>query len=110
MRAMLLAAGRGALGFQWFLLITPLLVLLSRKAPRAPVIFGIAGAVITFVSLPNLRYVYPALPLISIGLSWLLCELPAFLLPAAAIFTVVSVLLPFAPNSITPYRRGSCTQ
>lgn len=84
----------GALGFQYFLLLAPLLLLLSRKAPRGPVLFALAGAVITFISLPNLRYLYPALPLFSIGLSWLLCEIPAFSFAAAAILAVNLWFLP----------------
>ncbi len=78
---------KGALGFQYFLLLPSLLLLLFRRdaPPRALVLFGLAGAVITFVSLPNLRYLYPALPLISIGLAWLLAEVPLVTIAAAAI-------------------------
>jgi hypothetical protein len=86
----------GALGFQYFLLLAPLLLLLSRKAPRGLIFFGLTGAVITFVSVPNLRYVYPALPLLSIGLGWLICEMPAMLLVAVAILGLNLWFLPAA--------------
>jgi len=84
----------GAMGFQYFLLLPPLLILLSRKGPRAPVWFGAAGAVITFLSLPNLRYLYPAMPLVSIGIAWLLAELPAMSLACAGIAAVNLWFLP----------------
>ena len=81
---------QGALGFQYFLLLPVLLLLLFRRnaPPRALVLFGLAGAVITFVSVPNLRYLYPALPLISIGLAWLLAEAPPMILPAVAMLAL----------------------
>ncbi len=77
---------QGALGFQYFLLLPALLLLLFRRnaPPRVLVLFGLAGAVITFVSVPNLRYLYPALPLISIGIAWVLAEVPLMILPAVA--------------------------
>jgi len=77
---------QGALGFQYFLLLPALLLLLFRRnaPPRVLVLFGLAGAVITFVSVPNLRYLYPALPLISIGIAWVLAEVPLMILPVVA--------------------------
>ena len=86
----------GALGFQYFLLLLPLLLLFRRKAPWAPVAFGAAGAVITFWSVPNLRYLYPALPLISIGLGWMLSEIPALVF---AMVPVMALNLWFLPSS-----------
>ena len=90
----------GALGFQYFLLLAPLLLLLCiafrTKAPRAPVLFALTGAVITFVSLPNLRYVYPALALLSIGIGWLLAELPAL---SMAIIPMTALNIWFMPAS-----------
>jgi hypothetical protein len=80
---------KGALGFQYFLLLPPLLLLLFRRdAPRAPVLFGLTGAAITFVSLPNLRYLYPAMPLISIGLAWLVSQAPLLTIAASAILAL----------------------
>ncbi len=77
---------KGALGFQYFVLLPPLLLLLSRKAPRAPVLIGVAGAVLTLASIPNLRYLYPAMPLVSIGIAWMMAEMP-WTIAAAAVLT-----------------------
>jgi hypothetical protein len=67
----------GALGFQYFLLLPALLVLWNRRTPGVLIAFALAGAAVSFVSLPNIRYLYPALPLLSIGFGWLLSEIPA---------------------------------
>ncbi len=75
----------GALGFQYFLLLPTLLILWNRRTPSMLIAFALAGAVISFVSLPNLRYVYPALPLLSIGFAWLLSEIPPIAAGAAAL-------------------------
>jgi hypothetical protein len=66
----------GALGFQYFLLLPALLVLWNRRAPGTLMAFALTGAAISFVSLPNIRYLYPALPLLSIGFAWLMAEIP----------------------------------
>ncbi len=89
---------QGALGFQYFLLLPPLLLLLlfRRDSPRAPVLFAVTGAVITFASLANLRYLYPALPLISIGIAWLMAEFPPITIAAAVI---LGLNVWFAPSS-----------
>src|SRR5262249_18839935 len=86
----------GAMGFQYFILLFPALAALNRKGPLIPVAIGIAGAALTYFSLPNLRYLYPALPLISIGLAWLIAEMPRFL-PAAIV--VLGLNLWFLPSS-----------
>jgi hypothetical protein len=65
----------GALGFQYFLFLPAMLILWNRRAPGALIAIGLAGAAITFVPLPNLRYVYPALPLVSMGIAWLISEI-----------------------------------
>ena len=66
----------GSLGFQYFLLLVPLLFFLKRGAPRALLGLGAGGALLTFATLPNLRYLYPALPLLSIGIAWLISQIP----------------------------------
>ena len=76
----------GALGFQYFLLLPAVLVLWNRRAPGALIAFALVGAAISFVSLPNIRYLYPALPLLSIGFAWLLAEIPA--IAAGAVFLI----------------------
>jgi hypothetical protein len=82
----------GALGFQYFVLLPALLILWSRRAPGALIAFALAGAVISFVSLPNIRYLYPALPLLSIGFAWLLSEIPAM---TAGVITLIALNLYF---------------
>ncbi|MBZ5604948.1 MAG: hypothetical protein LAO79_21840, partial [Acidobacteriia bacterium] len=86
----------GALGFQYFLLLLPLLFLLNRKAPRVPILAGVAGAIVTFASLPNLRYLYPAMPLVSIGLAWMIAEIPWLAWGAAAMVALNLWFLPAA--------------
>jgi len=48
-------------------LLAPLLLIAfippsNRRAPRAFIAIGICGAALIFLTQPNLRYVYPALP------------------------------------------------
>jgi hypothetical protein len=64
----------GSVGFQHFLLLAPLvvMVILNRGAPRAFVAIGVCGAAIIFATQPNLRYLYPALPFLATGFSWLI--------------------------------------
>ncbi len=66
----------GSFGFQYFLLLPAALILWNRKTPGALLAFGLTGALLSFVSLPNLRYLFPAMPLLSIGFAWLLAEIP----------------------------------
>jgi len=69
----------GAFGFQYFLLVPLVLLLWNRRAPHVLLALGLTGAILTFASLPNIRYLYPALPLLSIGIAWLISEAPALL-------------------------------
>ncbi|HML17735.1 MAG TPA: hypothetical protein VK419_11945, partial [Bryobacteraceae bacterium] len=80
----------GSLGFQYFVLPIPLLILLDRRAPRVIVALGAVGALITFATLPNIRYVYPALPLLAIGFAWMNSQIP-FLFGASAAFIVLNL-------------------
>lgn len=66
----------GAFGFQYFLLLPALLILWNRRAPGWLMAIALAGALSSFLSLPNLRYLFPALALISIGFAWLMAEMP----------------------------------
>ena len=82
----------GAVGFQYFLLLLPGAVLLAFRPNRpALVLLAIAGAsVITlFVVAPNLRYMYPALPMFSLILGiYLIAKVPG----AAAVMVAVTLL------------------
>ncbi len=87
----------GALGWQYFLLAVPLLLLLvNGKAPRLPVLIGVAGGILTFASIPNLRYLYPAMPLVSIGIAWMMAEIPWLVWGAAAMVALNVYFLPAA--------------
>jgi hypothetical protein len=86
----------GGFGFQYFLLAPLLLLLWNRRAPHVPLALGLTGAILTFASLPNIRYLYPALPLLSIGIAWLISECPALL---SALPVVIALNLWFLPTA-----------
>ncbi len=86
----------GSFGFQYFVLLIPLLLMLNRRSPRALLAFGIGGAILTFATLPNLRYLYPALPLLSIGFAWLISEIPIMMV---CVVLVTLLDLWFLPSS-----------
>jgi hypothetical protein len=85
-----LESQNGGVGFQYFLLMAPLLLLVNRRSPWMLVGLGAGGALLTFSTLSNLRYIYPALPLFSIGIAWLISEIPA-LLGGAVALTLLNV-------------------
>jgi hypothetical protein len=69
----------GSFGFQ-FLVMIPLAVLLcflARRA-RAFAVIGLGGMLIVLLSTPNARYVYPALPLLTIASAAALGALTAY--------------------------------
>jgi len=77
-RAYLEAPGGGASGFQYFLLLLPAALTLvsarGRKQRAIVLIAGAAPAVVILAVLPNLRYLYAALPMLSIPVAWLVAE------------------------------------
>jgi hypothetical protein len=66
-----LEARKGGFAFQYFVLL-PLVVLLWRRdwpyLGHAALLLGAAYLLLTFPSQPNLRYAYPALPLLTIAI------------------------------------------
>jgi len=56
----------GAAGFQYFLLLAPALLLIRKRDHAALAIIAVGAALIILAVLPNLRYLYPVLPLFSI--------------------------------------------
>jgi hypothetical protein len=89
---------KGGLGFQYFLFLAPLLLLFNRRAPRTVIVVGLAGAALTLTSQPNIRYLYPALPLLSIGIAWVISEafrpeMPTSKISAVLVGVVALVLL-----------------
>jgi hypothetical protein len=62
-------AQKGGMGFQYFLLLIPAALMARRRESRLLLAIGAAAAILTLRSEPNVRYLYPALPLFSIGLA-----------------------------------------
>jgi hypothetical protein len=60
---------KGGMGFQYFLLVIPAAFMASRRQTRLLLAIAVAAAIITLKSAPNVRYLYPALPLFSIGIA-----------------------------------------
>lgn len=105
----------GAAGFQYFLLLAPALFLLRKKDRCALAIIGLGAAGIILAVVPNLRYLYPTLPLLSLLIGALAEQTPAL---AGVAFTGLIALnvcfLPasgwydnefalFRPDAIRPY-------
>lgn len=86
----------GALGFQYFLLLVPAALLLNTRAPKALLTIGAAAAVLILAGRSNVRYTYPALPLFSIGIAWLVSEMPALLAGVVALTALNLWFLPAA--------------
>jgi len=62
-------AQKGGMGFQYFLLLIPAAFFARRRDNRLLLAVGLAAAILTLKLQPNVRYLYPALPLFSIGLA-----------------------------------------
>lgn len=88
----------GAGGFQYFLLLVPAMLLARRREQRAILAIGGVAAGIILLVLPNLRYLYPALPLASIAIAWLAAEAPA-LAGTAGLLSLIALNLWFLPSS-----------
>jgi hypothetical protein len=66
----------GAGGFQYFLLLVPAALLIRKRDQWMILAIGAIPAFIVLAALPNLRYLYGALPILSIVLAWVLVSLP----------------------------------
>ncbi len=66
----------GAAGFQYLLLLIPALLTLRKRFPLLLMASGASVCLILLIALPNLRYLYPALPLLSIAIGNILAEWP----------------------------------
>ena len=62
-------AQKGGMGFQYFLLLIPAAFMASRRQTRLLLAIAAAAAILTLKSQPNVRYLYPAFPLFSIGIA-----------------------------------------
>jgi len=66
----------GSFGFQYFLLLLPAAILMSRRAPRALLGIAVSASFMLLAILPNLRYLYPALAPFSVVIAYLASEMP----------------------------------
>ncbi len=89
----------GSLGFQYLLFLPVCLVWLFRK-PRhefwTSLWLGGWFSVLTLAATPNLRYVYPALPLFAIAIAAVIREVPGGRYAAAAVLGLQFWFLPVA--------------
>jgi hypothetical protein len=79
----------GGAGFQYFLLLLPAAIFVRRRTARLSLAIGGAAAILLLIFLPNLRYLYPALPMFSIAIGELLDRWPR---AAFGAFTLVAAL------------------
>jgi len=93
-----LEAQGGASGFQYFLLLIPAILWTRRKEQWAIVAIAGIASVIIFYEVPYLRYLYSALPLVSIAIAWLIAEVPASA-GVAVLLTLTALNLWFLPSS-----------
>ena len=87
----------GAAGFQYLLLLAPALLTLRRRFPWLVVAAGAIAGLVILIALPNLRYLYPALPMLSIAIGNILVEWP--MLGTWALVCVTALNLWFLPSS-----------
>jgi hypothetical protein len=87
----------GAAGFQYFLLLAPALLLIRKRDQAALAIIAVGSALIILAVLPNLRYLYPVLPLFSILVAALAEKPPA--LASAAFTGLIALNFWFLPAS-----------
>jgi hypothetical protein len=79
----------GGAGFQYFLLLLPAAIFVRRRAALLSLAMGAGAAILLLVFLPNLRYLYPALPMLSIAIGGLLDRWRG---AATVAFTLVAAL------------------
>jgi len=88
----------GAAGFQYFLLLVPAMFLARRRDQWTILAIACVAAGIILAVLPNLRYLYPALPLASLALAWLVADAPA-IAGTAGLLSLIALNLWFLPSS-----------
>jgi len=93
-----LEAQGGAGGFQYFLWLAPAILWARRKEQWVIVaVTGLAAGIILALT-HYLRYVYPAMPLASLAIAWLVAEAPAAA-GSAGLLSVIALNLWFLPSS-----------
>jgi hypothetical protein len=87
----------GSSGLQYLVLLLPALLLLRKKSPWQFAAAGAITALILLAALPNLRYLYPAMALLSIAIGVLLAEWP---IAAPIVFAAIVLLnIAFYPTT-----------
>ncbi|MEI9815243.1 MAG: GlyGly-CTERM sorting domain-containing protein [Acidobacteriota bacterium] len=84
----------GALGFQYFLLLLPAVILVRRRDQAIVMGVALAGSALVLAGAPNMRYLYAAMPLASLAIAWtpwtalapVLIVLNLWFLPAAGFY------------------------
>jgi hypothetical protein len=92
-----LEAQGGAVGFQYFLLLGPAILWARRKDQWAILAIGALASGIILSVTHYLRYLYPALPLASIAIAWLVAEMPSTGVPTLLLLSAVNLW--FLPSS-----------
>jgi 4-amino-4-deoxy-L-arabinose transferase-like glycosyltransferase len=87
----------GGTGFQFLVLLLPALLLLRKRFPWLLAGAGASVILVLLIVLPNFRYLYPALPLLSIAIGNILVEWPVLGSCAMAGITVLNLY--FLPAS-----------
>ena len=87
----------GAAGFQYLLLLVPALLTLRKRLPWLLVGAATLAGLVLLIALPNLRYLYPVLPLLSLAIGNILVEWP--LLGTLALVGITMLNLYFLPAS-----------
>ena len=93
-----LEAQGGAGGFQYFLLFIPAILSARRKDRWAILAVAVIAAGIVLALTPYLRYLYPALPLATLAIAWLVAETPAAA-ASAGLLALIALNLWFLPSS-----------
>ncbi|MCU1337258.1 MAG: glycosyl transferase, family 2 [Bryobacterales bacterium] len=96
--AKFLEAQGGAGGFQYFLLLVPAILWARRRVQWTIVAITGVGAGIILAIVPYLRYLYPALPLASLAIAWIVAEAPS-MVSSAALHFLIALNLWFLPSS-----------
>jgi hypothetical protein len=87
----------GGTGFQFLVLLLPALLLLRKRFPWLLAGAGASVILVLLIVLPNFRYLYPALPLLSIAIGNILVEWPVL---GSCVMAGITVLnLYFLPAS-----------
>lgn len=60
----------GAAGFQYFLLLLPAVLLIKKSDQAIVMLVAVGGSALVLLGAPNFRYLYGALPLLTVAIAW----------------------------------------